>query len=187
MGFFVGVRGGCKACGILSSPARDWTCPACPGRQSLHHWTAREVPRLSVFNDSIYDVLCPALSIPQEVEISHRTWGIGTDQECVFSEGRPLCCLHHFCTSESQWWLFVDVVTKRCCMKYKMIHHGWWGSASVDPAKNKTIMYIHVVKNTLTQEALSLPTPELHGQESCFIIGEEIANKTPQSILLKCI
>ena len=30
----------------LSSPARDWTCSPCIGRQSLHHWTAREVPKL---------------------------------------------------------------------------------------------------------------------------------------------
>ena len=27
-----------------SSPARDQTCNFCIGRQSLNHWTAREVP-----------------------------------------------------------------------------------------------------------------------------------------------
>ena len=28
----------------LSSPTRDWTHTPCIGRQSLNHWTAREVP-----------------------------------------------------------------------------------------------------------------------------------------------
>ena len=27
------------------SPARHRTCTSCIGRQSLHHWTAREIPR----------------------------------------------------------------------------------------------------------------------------------------------
>ena len=31
----------------LSSPARDWTRITCTGRQSLNHWTAREVPTLT--------------------------------------------------------------------------------------------------------------------------------------------
>ena len=38
-------------------PSQGLNLPRLPGRQSLHHWTAREVPRLSVFNVSIYDVL----------------------------------------------------------------------------------------------------------------------------------
>ena len=28
----------------LSSLTKDWNCPPCTGRQSLNHWTAREVP-----------------------------------------------------------------------------------------------------------------------------------------------
>ena len=33
----------------LSSPTRNWTCTPCTGRQSLNHWTTREVP-LSAFH-----------------------------------------------------------------------------------------------------------------------------------------
>ena len=32
----------------LSFPTRDWTCTPCTGRQSLNHWSAREVPAMLV-------------------------------------------------------------------------------------------------------------------------------------------
>ena len=34
----------------LSSPTRDQTCTPCIGRQSLNHWTAREVPEKNFFS-----------------------------------------------------------------------------------------------------------------------------------------
>ena len=34
----------------LSCLTRDQTCTPCPGRQSLNHWTAREVPQRPSFN-----------------------------------------------------------------------------------------------------------------------------------------
>ena len=36
----------CDTCGILCSPTRDQTHTPGPGRQSLNHWAAREVPRV---------------------------------------------------------------------------------------------------------------------------------------------
>ena len=38
---------GHKACGILASLTRDQTHSPCTGRQSLNHWTTREVPGFS--------------------------------------------------------------------------------------------------------------------------------------------
>ena len=32
-----------------SSPTRDWTCTPCIGKQSLNHWTSREVPKWWLF------------------------------------------------------------------------------------------------------------------------------------------
>ena len=34
----------------LSSPTRDWTLPSCIERQSLNHWTTRDVPNFFFFN-----------------------------------------------------------------------------------------------------------------------------------------
>ena len=36
-------------CGILVGSSRDWICTRCPGRWSLNHWTARKIPRRTVF------------------------------------------------------------------------------------------------------------------------------------------
>ena len=33
----------------LSSLTRDQTCTPCIGRESLNHWTAREVPQIAIF------------------------------------------------------------------------------------------------------------------------------------------
>ena len=43
MGLFVSLAP--KAGGILAAQNRDWTCTLCIERQSLNHWTAREMPR----------------------------------------------------------------------------------------------------------------------------------------------
>ena len=41
---------GPEACGNLSSPTRDQTHTPCIGRQSLNHWSAREVPAMALFD-----------------------------------------------------------------------------------------------------------------------------------------
>ena len=39
-----------KAEGILALQNRDWTCTPYIERQSLNHWTSREMPRNFFFN-----------------------------------------------------------------------------------------------------------------------------------------
>ena len=38
----------------LSPPTRDWTHTTCIGRQSLNHWTAREVPALGAQTEMLF-------------------------------------------------------------------------------------------------------------------------------------
>ena len=39
---------------VLGSPTRDQTCTPSTGRQSLNHWTAREVPTLFISDSTLY-------------------------------------------------------------------------------------------------------------------------------------
>ena len=58
----------------LSSPTRDWTHEFCIGKQSLNHWTTREVPgslfRLIPFKIS----LCTNISLPAFINLLCWWW-----------------------------------------------------------------------------------------------------------------
>ena len=47
----------------LSSPTRDWTHTPCIGRQTLNHWTAREVRSLGSWGQVTLDYLGRALNL----------------------------------------------------------------------------------------------------------------------------
>ena len=56
----------------LSSPTRDQTCFLCIGRQSLNHWTTREVP--TVLLASLVTQLVKNLPAIQETLIQFLGW-----------------------------------------------------------------------------------------------------------------
>ena len=48
----------------LSSPTTDQTCTLCIGRQSLNHWTTREVPKFINFKPKLKLMLLLICSSP---------------------------------------------------------------------------------------------------------------------------
>jgi hypothetical protein len=57
------------------------------------------------------------------------------------------------------------------------------GKMPVITVPRKKIMYIHLVQNTLKQETLFLPTPEVHGQV-LLTLSREARNMAKESIPL---
>ena len=63
-----------------SSPTRDWTCVPCVGRQTLTHWTTREVPDLHFGMTDAFEHLCCACGSREG--IFRKVWaGAGKLQE----------------------------------------------------------------------------------------------------------
>ena len=63
----------------LSSLTRDWTCVPCIGRQTLNHWTTREVPALFFLMHILKKLFFLFLAVPHGKNIfGCATWHVGS-------------------------------------------------------------------------------------------------------------